>query len=95
MLTDVDAVYEGWGTPGARRIGHAAPRELRAMTFAAGSMAPKVEAACRFVETSAAGPRLFVPTDRVDGRRFAAIGALTDVEAVLRGEKGTRVEADL
>ena len=93
MLTDVDAVYEGWGTAAARPIARASPRMLRGMTFAAGSMAPKVEAACRFVEAAAPGS-LFVSTDRVIGRRFAAIGALTDVAAVLRGEEGTRVEAD-
>lgn len=79
MLTDADAVYDGWGTPGARPIRQATPAALRRMSFAAGSMAPKVEAACRFVEGAGAGAR------------FAAIGALQDVEAVLRGEKGTRV----
>ena len=40
-------------------------------------MAPKVEAARRFVE-------------RTGG--FAAIGALEDAEAILRGERGTRIE---
>lgn len=80
MLTDVDAVYESWGTPHARPLRRTDPSALRRMTFASGSMAPKVEAACRFVEAEGAG-------------RFAAIGALTDVEAVFRGTKGTRVEA--
>jgi carbamate kinase len=80
MLTDVDAVYEAWGTDAARPIGHATPATLRRTSFPPGTMAPKVEAACRFVEAAT-------------GERFAAIGALTDVEAVIRGEKGTRVEA--
>jgi carbamate kinase len=83
MLTDADAVYEGWGGADALPLRRARPSALRRMTFAPGSMAPKVEAACRFVEQKS-GPRA----------RFAAIGALEDVEAVLRGEKGTRIEAD-
>ena len=61
MATDVDAVYEGWGTADERRLGEVTVAELRAQTFAAGSMGPKVEAAARFVEAT--------------GKR-AAIGAL-------------------
>jgi carbamate kinase len=91
MLTDVDAVYEGWDTPAARPIARVAPASLRQMAFASGSMAPKVEAACRFVEAAAAEAPLFVPAGTPTGARFAAIGALTDVEAILRGEKGTRI----
>jgi carbamate kinase len=64
------------------------------MAFAAGSMAPKVEAACRFVERTGGPPPLFVPTGREAHPRFAAIAAMTDVAANLRGEAGTRVEAD-
>ncbi len=48
------------------------------MDFAAGSMGPKVEAACRFAETTG-------------GR--AAIGALSDAVRVARGEAGTQVLA--
>ena len=76
MLTDVDAAYDGWGTPEARPIREATPDELAARTFAAGSMGPKVEAACRFV--------------RSDGG-FAAIGSLADAARMLRGEAGTIV----
>jgi carbamate kinase len=94
MLTDADAVYDHWGTPSARRIDRASPRMLRGRSFPAGSMAPKVEAACRFVEGAGNRTPLFIPTDRVAGRRFAAIGAMSDVGAVVRGEKGTRIEAD-
>jgi carbamate kinase len=78
MLTDVDAIYDGWGTPAARPIPVTTPSRLRAMSFAAGSMAPKVEAACRFVD---------------GGGRFAAIGALADLEAILAGRAGTTVQA--
>lgn len=78
MLTDADAVYEGWGTPAQRAIRRAAPDALAAMKFAAGSMGPKVDAACRFV--------------RATGRR-AAIGALADLSRILAGEAGTTIDA--
>jgi len=74
MATDVEGVYEGFGTPEARLIRHATPEELRGCDFATGSMGPKVEAACRFVELTG-------------GR--AAIGALADVPKILAGEAGT------
>src|SRR5574337_2105662 len=35
MLTDADAVYEGWGTPAQRAIRRASPEALAAMQFAA------------------------------------------------------------
>jgi carbamate kinase len=76
MLTDVSAVQVGWGTPEARDIGDVSARELRAMSFAEGSMAPKVEAACRFAEATHA---------------LAGIGALADARAILQGRGGTRV----
>jgi len=76
MLTDVDAVYADWGTPSAWPIHRASPDEMASRSFAAGSMGPKVEAACRFV--------------RANGG-FAAIGSLADAGAMLRGEAGTMV----
>jgi carbamate kinase len=77
MLTDVAYVERDWGLPTARPIAHASPDELRALGFAAGSMGPKVEAACRFVELSG-------------GR--AAIGALGQLRDVVAGDAGTQVE---
>ena len=79
MLTDADAVYEGWGTPARRAIPRATPHALAAMPFAAGSMGPKVEAACRFV--------------RATGKR-AAIGDLADLGRILAGEAGTTIAAE-
>ena len=78
MLTDVDAVMSGWGTPGAEPMRHVTVAELRTMQFASGSMGPKIEAACRFVE-------------RTGG--IAAIGALDQAGAILAGEAGTTVTA--
>jgi carbamate kinase len=79
IVTDVDAVYEKWGTPDQRPIRNATPDQLAAAEFAAGSMGPKVRAACWFAE-------------RTGG--FAAIGSITDTQALLRGETGTRVALD-
>jgi carbamate kinase len=78
MATDVDGVYTGWGTPQQRKLDRVTPSELRQLPFAAGSMGPKVEAAIRFVETT--------------GNR-AAIGGLSEIEAIVAGEAGTQVVA--
>jgi carbamate kinase len=78
MATDVDGVYESWGTPEQRRIERVTAAELRERPFAAGSMGPKVAAAVRFVERT--------------GKR-AAIGALGDIEAIVDGVAGTQVVA--
>ena len=76
LLTEVGAVIDGFGTPGARPIRHATAGELRARSFPAGSMGPKVEACCRFVEATG---------------QMAAIGSLDEPGALLRGEAGTIV----
>jgi carbamate kinase len=76
LLTDVDAVVDGYGTPDARPISHATPAELRARWFPSGSMGPKVEAACRFVEATGG---------------IAAIGRLDHASALLDGTAGTTV----
>jgi carbamate kinase len=54
ILTDVDGVYVDFGTPDERPLGEVTADELRGFQaegqFPEGSMGPKVEAACRFVE---------------------------------------------
>lgn len=75
LLTDVDAVYSQWGAADASPIRNATPAQLRSQTFAVGSMAPKVEAACRFAESCG----------------IAAIGRLEDATALLAGTAGTQV----
>jgi carbamate kinase len=77
LLTDVAAVEADYGTDHARPIRFANPGELRAQRFPAGSMGPKVEAACRFVEST-------------DGR--AMIGGLGRAVELLAGTCGTIVE---
>lgn len=76
MLTDVDAVYSEWGRPDQRAIAGASPHALRALDLPAGSMGPKVEAACDFVNA---------------GGLFAAIGRLDDARELVAGTAGTRV----
>ena len=74
MLTDVAAVYDRWGQSDARAIRRISARRTGEFSFAAGSMGPKVAAACEFVERSGG---------------FAGIGRLEDVRALLNSETGT------
>lgn len=74
VLTDVPAVMDNYGTPEQAEINRASPAMLRAKGFAAGSMGPKVEAACRFVELTGG---------------VAAIGRLEDAPKIITGEAGT------
>lgn len=76
LLTDVAGVESDFGTGHARLIRRATVAELRAGAFATGSMGPKVEAACRFVEASG---------------RSAVIGRLAEAADVLAGRIGTEV----
>ena len=78
LLTDVAAVQDGYGTPQARPIRRATPAELRDRSFPAGSMGPKIEAVCRFVEATG---------------KPAAIGRLGDAQGLLAGQAGTLVTA--
>lgn len=76
VLTDVAAVVADFGTPQARPIGRIAAGDLRAQSFPDGSMGPKVEAACQFVQRT--------------GKR-AAIGRLADAGQLVSGQLGTYV----
>ena len=76
IATDVDGAYINWGKPDQKKIVQADPKSLREFGFAKGSMGPKVEAACRFVERTG---------------KTAVIGALSEIEKILAGESGTRV----
>ena len=82
MATDTPAVYLGFGTPDERAITQANPDailEEHADEFAAGSMLPKVAAACDFA--------------RATGGR-AVIGQLADIESLVAGIAGTRISND-
>jgi carbamate kinase len=76
MATDAAAVFHNWGKPDAKAIRRASPQALAAYKFPAGSMGPKVDAACHFAE--------------VTGKR-AAIGALADLAAIMEARAGTTI----
>ncbi|MDT8317227.1 MAG: carbamate kinase [bacterium] len=80
MLTDVDALWKDWGKPNARAIRRISPGDLRRISFATGSMGPKVESAMEFVEERGG---------------IAGIGRMEDVQAILRGEAGTLISPDV
>jgi carbamate kinase len=79
LLTDVPAVWTRWPMAEGQPIGSISAAALRALSFAPGSMAPKVAAACGFVERTG---------------RFAGIGALEDAPSILAGRAGTIVRPD-
>ena len=76
IATDVDGAYVDWGTPSQRRIKQSDPASLRQFGFATGSMDPKVDAACRFVEKT--------------GHK-ALIGSLDRLSDMLKGQSGTEI----
>ncbi|MDT8358567.1 MAG: carbamate kinase [Methanomicrobiaceae archaeon] len=76
MATDVEGVYLDWGTPSAQLLRTATPSVLRGHHFEEGSMGPKVEAACQFVEET---------------KNRAAIGALSAIGAIVAGDAGTQI----
>ena len=78
-MRDVDGVYTGWGTAAQVRLGRVTPDELAGLDLPAGSMGPKVEAACGFARNTG---------------REAVIGSLTDIADIVTGTAGTRVLAE-
>jgi carbamate kinase len=83
LLSDIDAVYRGWGTPLQEPIlrlsAEVAFEGLAAGDWPAGSMAPKVRACAEFIK---------------GGGHFAAIGALENAVAIVEGRSGTWFGAD-
>ncbi len=79
MLTDVEAVFRDWGGPDQTAIGPISPDALETMSFAEGSMGPKIAAACDFVRS---------------GGRMAGIGRLQDARAIVEERAGTRVRIE-
>ncbi|WP_447591317.1 carbamate kinase [Aquipseudomonas campi] len=76
IATDVSAAFIDWGLPTQKAIAQAHPDALQQLKFAAGSMGPKVQAACEFARHTG---------------KVAAIGSLADIEAIVQGTGGTRV----
>lgn len=84
ILTDVDAVYQGWGTPHAEPLQHLTVAQAEALLeggeLGKGSMRPKVEASVAFL--------------RGGGKR-AIVAHLADGLAAIRGEAGTTITGDV
>jgi carbamate kinase len=78
IATDIDGVYADWGSPQQRRLDEVTPEELEGLDLPAGSMGPKVRAACDFV--------------RATGRP-AVIGSLAEIADLVAGTAGTRVRS--
>lgn len=76
IATDVDGVYTDWGTPRQAQLGRVAPAELLGLDLPAGSMGPKVQAACDFAQSTG---------------NEGVIGSLTDIAKIVAGDAGTRV----
>ena len=79
LLTDVATVISGYGTPDARPLRDVTVESLTTENFAAGSMGPKVAAACYFAATTG---------------KVAAIGSLDDIDAVIAGSAGTQITSN-
>lgn len=78
LLTDVEGVFEGWGTPASRLLTEVGVEDLDRLALAEGSMRPKAEAAAGFARSTGA---------------VAAIGPVHAAAAILEGRAGTRVRA--
>ena len=78
ILTDVDAVYGGWGTDAQERVDELTPAEAAELlpALAAGSIGPKVEASASFARET---------------RREALITSAAALADALAGRAGTRV----
>lgn len=75
LLTDVDAVYQDFGTDAATPLDRLTPDEARALDMPKGSMGPKSRAAADFADRGG----------------FSGIGRLADAMSILDGSAGTRV----
>ncbi|NWC45708.1 carbamate kinase [Pseudomonas edaphica] len=76
IATDVNAAFIDFGKPTQKAIGQAHPDDMEKLGFAAGSMGPKVQAACEFARQTG---------------KTAVIGSLSDIEAIVQGSAGTRI----
>lgn len=76
IATDVDAAYIDYNQPTQKAIVSAHPDDFASLNFPAGSMGPKVQAACEFARNTG---------------KVAVIGSLSDIEAIVQGKAGTRI----
>jgi carbamate kinase len=78
IATDVDGVYIDGGSANQTKLGQVTPDELADLNLPAGSMGPKVQAACDFARNTG---------------NEAVMGSLTDIVDIVVGTAGTRVRS--
>ena len=77
ILTDGTHVCLDWGTPKEEKLENVSVKEMRKYKFPAGSMGPKVDACCQFVEKTA---------------QYAHIGDLSCAIEIIEGQSGTHIQ---
>lgn len=77
LLTDVEGVWPEWPAQQAAPMERVSPAQLTGLKLDPGSMGPKAEAACAFVEQTGG---------------YAAIGALQNAQDILAGNSGTLID---
>jgi len=80
LLTDVAGVYADWPEPARQCVKSAPSGFTEELELDAGTMGPKLEAACSFVARTG---------------RAAMIGSLDEARRVLQGQAGTRISDEV
>ncbi len=78
ILTDGSHVCLDWGTPKEEKLENVSVEQLKKYTFPAGSMGPKVDACCLFVEKT---------------KQHGHIGDLSSALEIIEGKTGTHINA--
>lgn len=77
ILTDGTHVCLNWGTPQEQKLENVTVEQMKQYTFPAGSMGPKVDACCQFVENTG---------------KNGHIGVLSCALEIIEGKSGTHVQ---
>lgn len=80
IATDVSAAFIDWGKDTQKAIASAHPDAIKEISFASGSMGPKVQAAINFARYSG---------------KDAVIGSLSDIVDIVKGKAGTRISTNV
>ncbi|MDN3628932.1 carbamate kinase [Vibrio lentus] len=78
ILTDGSHVCLDWGTPKEEKLENVSVAQMKKYTFPAGSMGPKVDACCLFVEKT---------------KQHGHIGDLSSALEIIEGKTGTHINA--
>ncbi|MEZ8204936.1 carbamate kinase [Vibrio splendidus] len=78
ILTDGSHVCLDWGTPKEEKLENVSVEQMKKYTFPAGSMGPKVDACCQFVEKT---------------KQHGYIGDLSSALEIIEGKTGTHINA--